>query len=80
MFRLFAPDEYRRMPWKNGGGSTDEIATYPRGAGLDAFDWRVSIAHVASDGPFSRFPGVERTITLLEGAGMRAVRAIFVQR
>ena len=31
----------------------------------------MSIADVAGDGPFSRFPGVDRTIVLLEGAGMR---------
>jgi environmental stress-induced protein Ves len=34
------------------------------------FDWRVSIAHIASDGPFSTFPGVDRVITLLSGAGV----------
>ena len=59
------------MPWKNGGGVTEEIATHPEGAGLDRFDWRVSIAEVARDGPFSRFPGIDRTIALIEGAGMR---------
>ena len=59
------------MRWKNGGGTTHEIAIRPEGAALDAFDWRVSIAEVARDGPFSRFPGIDRTITLIEGAGMR---------
>lgn len=57
-------------PWKNGGGVTREIACLPPGAGLDTFDWRVSIAHIASDGPFSAFPGVDRVITLLEGGGV----------
>ncbi len=57
------------MPWKNGGGVTREIACWPRGAGLDTFDWRVSIATIASDGPFSAFPGMDRVITLLEGGG-----------
>ena len=59
------------MPWKNGGGRTTEIAVHPPGAGLDAFDWRVSIADVEADGPFSPFPGIDRTIVLLDGAGMR---------
>lgn len=59
------------MPWKNGGGVTREIACVPGGADLERFDWRISIAQVAADGPFSAFPGVDRTITLLEGAGMR---------
>jgi uncharacterized protein len=58
------------MPWKNGGGITTEIAVYPEGSGLGDFDWRVSVADVTSQGPFSRFPGCERTIMLLEGSGM----------
>ncbi|MET9463913.1 HutD family protein [Streptomyces sp. NPDC006544] len=56
--------------WKNGGGVTREIAAGPEGAGMDAFGWRVSLAEVVADGPFSVFPGVERTLTLAEGAGM----------
>lgn len=59
------------MPWKNGGGSTTEIAVFPRGAGLDAVDWRVSMADVAADGPFSSFPGIDRTLAILSGAGLR---------
>jgi len=70
MVRFLDSADYTSMPWKNGGGRTTEIAAYPPGAALDAFAWRVSIADVASDGPFSRFPGVERTIVLLDGAGM----------
>jgi environmental stress-induced protein Ves len=58
------------MPWKNGGGSTTEIAIGPAGASLDAFDWRVSMALVASDGPFSLFPGIDRTLAVIEGDGM----------
>ena len=58
-------------PWKNGGGITREIVCMPEGADLDLFDWRISIAEVASDGPFSSFQGIDRVITLLEGAGMR---------
>jgi environmental stress-induced protein Ves len=57
-------------PWKNGGGVTREVAAVPPGAGLEAFVWRVSIADVAQAGPFSRFPGIDRTLVLLSGAGM----------
>jgi uncharacterized protein len=60
-------------PWKNGGGVTREIAAArdeTRGAAPGAFAWRVSVADVAQAGPFSRFDGVERTLVLLEGAGM----------
>jgi environmental stress-induced protein Ves len=58
------------QPWKNGGGTTREIARAPHAASLDAFDWRVSRAHVASDGPFSRFIGVDRTLIVLGGSGL----------
>ena len=33
--------DYPRMPWKNGGGSTEEI-TRDAGTGLDGFGWRLS--------------------------------------
>lgn len=58
-------------PWKNGGGVTREIVSYPPGAGIEDFEWRVSIATIAADGPFSVFNGIDRVITLLRGAGMR---------
>jgi environmental stress-induced protein Ves len=57
-------------PWKNGGGTTTEIAVSPEGAGFDDFDWRLSVADVASDGPFSLFPRIDRTLTLIEGKGL----------
>lgn len=57
-------------PWKNGGGETATIAVFPEGAGLDDFDWRISIARVDGDGPFSAFPGIDRTLTILSGGTM----------
>ncbi|MCW1839244.1 HutD family protein [Prosthecomicrobium hirschii] len=57
-------------PWKNGGGVTTEIAVSPDGAGLDDFEWRLSAAEVASDGPFSTFPGIDRIIGILSGDGL----------
>jgi environmental stress-induced protein Ves len=68
--RLIRTSEYRHMPWKNGGGETTEILVSPAGASLDQFDWRISMAKVASAGPFSLFPGVDRTLTVLEGKGL----------
>ncbi len=73
--RRLTPADYRRMPWKNGGGETVEIAVFPPDAGLDAFDWRVSLARVAADGPFSIFQGIERTLSVVEGAGIDLVFA-----
>ncbi|WP_028534801.1 HutD/Ves family protein [Paludibacterium yongneupense] len=68
---LIRAHELIAAPWKNGGGSTREIACFPAAAGLDDFIWRASLAEVAQAGPFSRFDGVDRTLILLAGAGMR---------
>lgn len=57
------------QPWKNGAGLTREIAF--GGASSVDFDWRISLAEVERDAPFSAFPGVDRCIALLRGAGMR---------
>ena len=65
--RLLAAADRRPVPWKNGGGVTTEVAAHPPGAGFDDFDWRVSLAQVASDGPFSMFPDIDRTLVVLEG-------------
>lgn len=56
------------MPWKNGLGFTTEVARFPQAG--EHFDWRVSIASVEQDGPFSRFPGHDRILLVLEGAGL----------
>lgn len=56
--------------WKNGGGSTTQIISYPPNASLDDFDWRVSMARMETDGPFSLFPGIDRTLAILQGEGV----------
>jgi environmental stress-induced protein Ves len=67
--RRIRAGEYRRARWKNGGGWTTELAAAP--AGAEAFDWRISIAEIDSDGAFSTFPGCDRHIALLDGPGMQ---------
>jgi uncharacterized protein len=71
MLHRFALADLSPTPWKNGGGSTREIVCRPPGAGMDAFEWRVSIATIAQSGPFSVFAGVDRVILLLDGDGVR---------
>jgi uncharacterized protein len=56
------------MPWKNGLGVTTEIYRSDSADGI--MDWRVSIAGVSSDGPFSAFPGYDRHIMVIAGDGM----------
>lgn len=68
--KLLRASDHKRMPWKNGGGETVEIAVSPDSAGLADFDWRVSMATVATDGPFSVFAGIDRTLSILDGEGM----------
>jgi len=57
------------QPWRNGLGRTREMAVQPSADDSTEFLWRASVAEVDSAAPFSRFPGVDRTIVLLEGAG-----------
>jgi len=59
-----------RVPWKNGGGITAEVAAFPEGSRFETFGWRLSMADVASDGPFSSFPGIDRTLIVVEGDGI----------
>lgn len=70
MKRVVRASSHVRTPWKNDGGSTIQLAISPGTAGLDNFEWRISMATVASDGPFSVFAGVDRTLCILEGAGL----------
>jgi environmental stress-induced protein Ves len=58
------------MPWRNGGGTTHEIAIAPTDTPDAPFCWRLSIADLAGDGPFSEFPGIDRILLLLEGEGV----------
>lgn len=68
--RIVRWGEARAMPWKNGGGVTHEIAVSPPDASLEDFVWRLSMAEVAADGPFSSFAGIDRTLALMSGAGI----------
>jgi len=70
-FTLFSLAQLPAVPWKNGGGTTREIACWPAGADMNTFDWRISVARIDRDGPFSAFDGIDRIITLLDGAGVR---------
>ena len=69
--RVIDASHHRVMPWKNGFGTTTEIAIDPPGSDVGGrFRWRLSIAAVERSGPFSAFPGYERTIMVIAGHGM----------
>ena len=55
------------QPWANGGGVTRELVRADDGA------WRVSLADIDADGPFSSFPGTKRLLALVDGTVLRLV-------
>jgi hypothetical protein len=72
--RLIPAHDYRRERWRNGFGWTREILRWSssvRPEAADDWDWRLSIAEIERDGPFSTFDGVDRELVLLHGNGVR---------
>ena len=68
-YRIYTPDDFKATPWRNGQGSTTELlADYLLGS--DVFRWRLSMAQVSTNGPFSDFSGYDRTLILMEGNGL----------
>ena len=65
-FRVLRHRDRVAGPWANGGGITYEVMRWP--ADGPDFDWRLSIAEIAREGPFSTYPGVDRILILLRGA------------
>lgn len=61
-------DDVPPRAWKNGGGSTRELVTWPPGSTTEDFDWRISVADIVAAAAFSRFPGVRRRTAALQGA------------
>ncbi|MEM5313607.1 HutD family protein [Paraburkholderia sp. JHI869] len=49
--------------WRNGGGVTRTIAA-------NGAHWRISLAEVERNGPYSRFEGIDRLSFVLRGAGV----------
>ena len=62
--RLYRAQDYPRMPWRNGAGTTQEVACNAGGSSA-AFDWRLSIADIGESGGFSSFAGYQRVITVI---------------
>lgn len=68
MIHVVCLDDVPQQPWKNGGGSTQELLAWPA-----LPDWivRVSVARIEQDGPFSAFTGIDRWFAVISGAGVR---------
>ncbi len=65
----FKSSDYLSMPWKNGQGSTLQLACSH--TDLNDFDWRISVADVKHDGLFSFFENKLRMISILHGNGLQ---------
>ena len=66
-WHVLALADVAATPWRNGGGVTRELLFGP--ASSD-WRWRLSVADVAANGPFSRFEHTQRWFAVLEGAGV----------
>ncbi|AHD02775.1 HutD/Ves family protein [Leisingera methylohalidivorans] len=63
---LISAFKARPVAWKNGGGVTRELAVHEENGTMV---WRLSLADISRDGPFSAFPGLSRIHCIVEGAG-----------
>lgn len=64
---LFRRSDFREGRWRNGRGVSWDIASDRPG---EAFDWRLAVARIDNDAPFSHYPGIDRIFTLIDGAGL----------
>ncbi|MEX3313595.1 HutD family protein [Sulfitobacter sp. PS-8MA] len=67
MYQIILPHAFTSSRWKNGGGVVHEII---RDNVNDPWQWRISLADVTSDGPFSLFEGMTRILTVVDGNGL----------
>lgn len=72
--RIVAPDQYRRTPWKNGGGVAIDIADAYR-PGTTPGDWtgmvwRLGRTAIERPGPFSDLCGYDRIQAVVAGSGL----------
>jgi uncharacterized protein len=66
--RLLRLADVPAQPWRNGGGVTRELlAEAVQGS---AWRWRLSVADITADGPFSEWPGVQRWFAVVQGQGV----------
>lgn len=68
-YQVLKHETYRAMPWRNGRGSTLEIARSP--ALAEDFAWRLSLADIEEDAEFSPYPGYRRALVLVAGSSLR---------
>jgi hypothetical protein len=63
LITLLDPASYLRTPWKNGGGTTVDIA-------FSDDVWRFGRTPIVQPGPFSDYTGFDRVQVLVSGSGL----------
>ncbi len=63
MITLLDPASYLRTPWKNGGGTTVDLA-------FSGAVWRFGRTPIVQPGPFSDYTGFDRVQVLVSGSGL----------
>ncbi len=69
LMEIIHAKDYSRIPWNNGAGFTADI-TISR---ADEPFWRLSLADMPTDAPFSLFPKLSRILTVVQGMGLELV-------
>ena len=65
------PSQYfTKGRWRNGMGTSWEIATDPEGSGDAGFRWRMALAQIDGSVPFSHYENIDRIFTLIKGDGL----------
>jgi environmental stress-induced protein Ves len=70
---LLTPADFRRVPWKNGGGISTTIASAHRDEVADNWTsviWQFGRTGITASGPFSNLSGYERLQVVVEGCGL----------
>jgi environmental stress-induced protein Ves len=65
--RLIRIDDTQPQPWRNGGGIRRDMLEGPESG---EWLWRISVADISADGPFSSFPDTERWFAIVTGTGV----------
>jgi environmental stress-induced protein Ves len=58
---------FQHQQWKNGKGSTLELLCLKESIHQNDFLFRLSIATMSANGPFSHFPDLDRHLLLISG-------------
>lgn len=65
--KLVRLDDVTPQAWKNGAGTTRELLAGPS---PQHWQYRISVANIDRDAPFSAYPHVQRWFTVIDGAGV----------